>query len=182
MCIYDNALENNEIVIYVTCLYIGPIGQLYRVLQQKHYVGHMWPHTYLHSYILVIKSGNICGKGQRLCLELLEREVDFKLLGGVKVGRVCFIFCRIQFLVETYQWNRVTFSTSLLIGEFELEELQRTNMYSTIIIIVKWNSVSFTGRAIYFWCKYNSTLRGQYILVQNMTQEFTWEEVSGVCK
>ena len=53
------------------------------------------------------------------------------------VGRVCFIFCRIQFLVETYQWNRVTFSTSLLIGEFELEELQRTNMYSTTIIIVK---------------------------------------------
>ena len=53
-------------------------------------------------------------------------EFDSKLLGGPSL----FIFGGIQFQVETYLWIRLTFSTSLLIDEFE--ELQRTNMHPTI--------------------------------------------------
>ena len=59
MCIYDDVLENNEIVIYVCGLAIRPSGQLCRVLHAETYL-------YFHSYILVSTSGNICGKGQRL--------------------------------------------------------------------------------------------------------------------
>ena len=53
-------------------------------------------------------------------------EVDSKLLGGPGL----FIVGGIQLQVETYHWIRVTFSTSLLIDEFE--ELQCTNMHPTI--------------------------------------------------
>ena len=35
MCLYDNVLENNEIVIYVCDLAIGPSGQLCRVLHAE---------------------------------------------------------------------------------------------------------------------------------------------------
>ena len=59
-----------------------------------------YTHICFHSYILVSTSGNICGEGQRLCLELLDMEVDSKLLGGPSL----FIFGGIQFQVETYHW------------------------------------------------------------------------------
>ena len=106
MCLYDNALENNEIVIYVCDLAIGPSGQLCRVLHAETYCGsHVTTPIFSLLYILVSKSGNICGEGQRLCLELVDMEVDSKLLGGPGL----FIFGGIQFQVETYHWMRVAF-------------------------------------------------------------------------
>ena len=127
MCLYDNVLENNEIVIYVCDLAIGPSAQLCRVLHAETYCeSHVTTHICFHSYILVSKSGNICGERQRLCLERVDMEVDSKLLGGPRL----FIVGGIQFQVETYHWIRVAFSTSLLIDK--LEELQCTNMQPTI--------------------------------------------------
>ena len=41
MCLYDNVLENNEIVIYECDLAIGPSGQRAECYMQKHIVGHM---------------------------------------------------------------------------------------------------------------------------------------------
>ena len=100
MCIYDNVLENNEIVIYECDLAIGPSGQLCRVLHAETFCGsHVTTPTYIFTLIYLL---NICGEGQRLCLELVDMEVDSKLLGGPSL----FIFGGIQFQVETYHWIR----------------------------------------------------------------------------
>ena len=52
MCIYDNVLENNEIVIYVCALAIGLSGQLCRVLHAETYCeSHVTTHIYVSTLI-----------------------------------------------------------------------------------------------------------------------------------
>ena len=52
MCIYDNVLENNEIVIYVCDLAIGPSGQLCRVLHAETYCeSYVTTHIYVSTLI-----------------------------------------------------------------------------------------------------------------------------------
>ena len=150
MSLWQNVLENNEIVIYVCDLAIGPSGQLCRVLHaetycESHVTTHMFPLLYTckykwkHLWRRAKTLSRACGYGSWFQASWWAKFVH-------------------SWRNSVSSWNIPLdpsgISTSLLIDKFE--ELQCTNMHPTISSL---SAILWASLAVLFISDASTTLR-----------------------